>query len=153
MSKTTQEVASRELTDDALRSIGSIEDAIKLAAEVNHTAPVVISDVLGNGFEVLPNDQKHKLVDEPFVIVDWRFYQGDKGPGLVVALMVVTRDGRKLIINDGSTGIRQQVESLDKAGARPPILVKGLTRSDYDFADPQTGEVKRATTYYLSTSR
>jgi len=153
MSPAKDQVAPRELTNDVLRGITTADEAMRLIAEINQSAPIQIGEVLGNGFEVLPNERKNQLESEPFVIIDWRFYKGEKGPGMVVALMIVTKAGRKLIINDGSTGIRDQVTELDKSGVRAPVVVpNGLKSSNYDYTNPDTGEVSRATTFYLDTS-
>jgi hypothetical protein len=145
--ESTKDVAVTAPTDDMYRDIKSLQDALTLARET-YGEPQDVSEVLGNGFNVLPTADKGRLVGVPFLIMEWRFYQGDQGEA--VALMLVTEQGEKLIVNDGSTGIREQLKSLPR---KPVIVRRGLVCSDYDYTNPATGEVSRATTYYLSTSK
>jgi len=120
---------------------------------------LTVSDVTeyGTGFEVC--EDKRQLVRVPFIVLDWRFSEGDHGR--FVSMTVVTRDGRKLIINDGSTGIRQQMEKItedrlkrfegDLTKAHAGLAVpKGLRVSEYVYVDRETGKAKDATTYYLN---
>lgn len=159
MSENSAEVARREtFTNDQLREIGSFADLAKLINEtgIDRTD---ISDVLGDGFELLSTPEKNQLVDRPFAIVSWAFSVGDQGE--FVTLHCITKDDRKVIINDGSTGIHDQVKALHAAGVTPVVFVpKGLRRSDYvrkdEFNAPildDQGREQHATTYYLNTSK
>lgn len=154
----TQEIVQRSLfNDDELRSIQSWDDLKGLLAEKELTVAQA-HEILGNGFELLSKDEKAKLVDVPFMILDWRFNIGDMGTfvSLTIAAQNPDKTMRKVIINDGSTGICAQIETLANRGITPPVFVaKGLVRSDYDYeVEDKNGEtVKRpATTYYLSES-
>jgi len=139
-------------SDDQLAAIQSWADAEKLVAAAG--VPVENFDDYGTGFKVL--EDKGKLIKEPFVILEHRFSQGDKG--LFASLVIVVKStNQKLIINDGSTGIRDQLLKVDEKrtekgiDVRIPIVVpNGLRVSEYDYADDKTGEVSRAKTYYLS---
>lgn len=111
-----------------------------------------ISDVLGNGFSVL--DDKMRLIGAELVIVKYGEHKSDKNDGTFATIHVVTRDGGKWIVNDGSTGIRDQLRELkDKAGTVCPLYVpKGLRVSEYDYKDDK-GNTSKARTYYLNTSK
>lgn len=144
----TTDVAVRLFSDDDLRDLRSWDDIVNLASE-RDIPTTNIADVLGDGFSLL--DNKTLLLDVPFVIVTWTLSTGDIGEFATVRLM--TRDGRKLIINDGSTGIRDQIKSMINRGVQPPtMVVRGLRVSRYSYTDPATGKVTPAETFYLNTA-
>jgi hypothetical protein len=93
---------------------------------------------------------KETLVDKPFVITDVRHYDGEYGP--TIAIMAITEDNDLVVINDGSTGIYQQVVGLvAEHGRKAGIKVKGGLRvSKYEYEDPKTGKATPAKTYYLA---
>lgn len=142
------------VSDDALAEIQSFDDALALINETFGGAVVEADKTLGTGFAVL--DDKNKLIDVPFVAVKIDEHTSEiSAEGKFVSLHVVTQDGRKLIVNDGSTGIYAQVQALweRKPELRGlPLMVRhGLRRSDYTYTDTD-GKQKPATTYYLDTS-
>lgn len=157
MSDATAEVAKRaRLTNDELRALNP--DNVMEFFAGKGTKVTDLSAELGSGFDVLPTDKKGKLVDEQFVIIEWHFSKGDKGE--FVSLAVMTAEGKKLIVNDGSSGIRDQIHDLENRGVEAPVLVKrGLRVSEYWY-DEETGEkfknesdgdnLKKAETYYLA---
>lgn len=128
-----------------LRGIQSFDDAVALVKEkMGAEAVAEGADVLGNGFTVLPTSQKGKLVDTRFVILWVDFNQGDQGP--FVSFGVVTEDGRKFIVNDGSTGIYKQLDDWYGRSEYPGgLLVNGLRESRY--IHPIHGA---ASTFYLN---
>ncbi|HWV44407.1 MAG TPA: hypothetical protein VN039_00025 [Nitrospira sp.] len=133
------------LSEDDLGAVQSFADAMQLMQDAR--VDVVSTDDLGDGFVVLPTDGKASLVGVPFIILNMRFHTGDMGE--FVILHVVTEDGRKLIVNDGSTGIRDQCKGYARNNRTQGILCKrGLTRSDYTYEDDK-GKSIPATTYYL----
>lgn len=114
--------------DADLRSIGSYEDALKLAEEV-HGNVVDISEELGSGFAIL--EDKDKLKGVEFVLIQWRFSSGDFGT--FVSAGLVTKHGEKYILNDGSTGIYESLLEYSQntkrfGGMKVP---KGLRVSEY----------------------
>lgn len=129
--------------DADLRSVGSFEDAVKLAEEINGSV-VDISEELGSGFAVLTD--KSKLVKEPFVLIQWRFNVGDFTRPFVSAGLV-TKRGEKFIINDGGTGIMKTLLDYSQETKRfGGILVpRGLRVSDYptcpDCGRPMTQDM------------
>ncbi len=137
--------------DETLGSIQSFEDAIAVlrdsGIEVHSTREY------GDGFDVI--DDKSKLVDVPFIIMGMQFPTKAKfGDGFVV-LRIVTKDGGKYFLTDGSTGVYKQALLYASKGITTGLFCeKGLIRSDYevDLPDPKTGELKAtaATTFYLS---
>lgn len=153
MSTNSTDVAVRRLGEDELRAIRSFDDARALAHAVDGDVVDIADSPLSTGFAVLATDAKARLVGVPFIILDWRFANGDNGE--FVSLVVVTKSNEKLIVNDGSTGIRDQMKRL---GATPRAIGvrHGLRVSEYDYEDmdKSTGEItiKRAKTYYLDTS-
>lgn len=127
--------------DEQLQNVSNFEDAIALLDGQYSDA-----SELGSGFEILSS--KDQLVDKEFVIVQWNFYTGDMGE--FCAMHVMTRDGGKYIVNDGSTGIYKQLRGFtNNTGKRSGMVCRhGLTRSDYKFTD-ENGNERPATTYYI----
>jgi hypothetical protein len=123
--------------DAAMRSVGSYEEALALAEAV-HGSVIDIAEELGTGFALL--EDKGKLEDVEFVLLQWRFNAGDFGGGFVSAGLV-TVTGDKYIINDGGTGICAQLMELTQetkrfGGVKVP---KGLRKSEYPTC-PQCGK-------------
>ncbi len=154
MSTPTTQIVRRRYDDDALRAIRTADDAAKLAVEIDG-AIEDISDILGTGFAVLDKNEKSRLIGIPFLVLDWKFSKGDMGE--FASMLVVTRGGEKYIVNDGSTGIADQLRRL---GTPRAIKVShGLRVSEYDVEDRETGqvmvtptgEIMRAKTFYLAT--
>ncbi len=99
--------------------------------------------------------EKQKLIGEPFIITDLRFWDGDKGP--VVSVCLLTKDGRKLVFNDGSSGIFRQLQDIVSQTNRFSGIkvMRGLRASSYettekDFDGNPIGKPFKATTYYLA---
>ena len=153
--------------DDTLRDLTDW-DSLGQFVQTNGIAVNKLSDY-GPGFIVL--DDKRKLIDVPLMVLDYRFNRG--GNGEFVSIMVLTKtpvtvDGQtvsKIIVNDGSTGILNQVRNIEAqrvaAGdeaIQPLYCANGLRSSTYDRKDEngepiindKTGQVERATTYYLN---
>lgn len=143
--------APPKYSDDELLAVQSFEDALNLAAQYYGEENLVRADeTIGNGFRLLAN--KDTLIDTPLILLAWRFNPGDYGE--FVSMMVVTKDGRKFVVNDGGSGICQQLATYTNATGRHGgmLVANGFTRSDYEYEDPTTGEKSPAHTYYLNTS-
>jgi len=147
--------------DDELHEIKSFQDAFDLLGA--DFAPEDYSEAYGTGFIVLSD--KSRLEGVSFVIVEWRFSDGKYGEESEFAsLVVVTEPGEKFIVNDGSTGIKDQLKKVTQMrverGASPEqahrgLLVRGgLNKSEYEYesTNAKTGktEMLPATTYYLA---
>lgn len=142
------EKTSPAVSDEMLQNITSFDDAMAVINDVFGGEVVEADKELGTGFAVL--EEKDRLIKVPFVAIKIdRHEKGDHGP--FVSLHIVTSDGRKYIINDGSTGIFAQVEELwsrkPQLRTMPLLVRRGLRRSDY--IHPEHGA---STTYYLDTS-
>lgn len=101
---------------------------------------------------------KAALIGVPFLIKRWRFTDStyDK-TRFFVSAEIILRDGREFVLNDGSTGIADQLWKLTEvreATGRADIahvgrmVGKGLRKSDYTYTDEKGNETP-ATTYYL----
>lgn len=131
-----------------LRAIASFEDAQRLLM-ANGVELLDASTEIGDGFSLLEN--KDVLVDVPFIALTWVFSDGDypvvdeKGVpeldasgepvmGKFCTMRVVTGDGKKLIVNDGGTGIAKQLLGFEnRTGRSTGLLVqRGLRRSSYN---------------------
>lgn len=157
---TTKDVEKVKFTDAELGALTDFESVGELLK--SRGVPFESFEQYGTGFRVL--DDKSKLIGVPFIILESRFSKGDKGE--FCSLVIVTKGTKltvggvetaKLIINDGSTGIRLQmhevIETRKEKGIDPdlPLWVGGGLRvSRYDYTDEKTGEVSKAETYYLS---
>lgn len=104
---TSTEIATnRRMTEADLADITSFEAAIERAKEL-YGSIVTASDELGSGFAVLNKDDKMRLVGVPFFLLSWSFNLGDNGE--FVSAVVVTGKHDRYIVNDGSTGIYDQL--------------------------------------------
>lgn len=170
---TSTEVANpnRIFDDSQLAAIDSFEAAVALAnAYAESVGGVVVESAsdYGTGFKVV--EDKASLVGVDLLILQWNFHEGDYGTDPFVAAEAVTKNGDKVVIVDGGTGIRAQLQQVTatrvaKNAPNAQALLKvegGLTRSDYwrntDTGDKanrvpdgaKKGEWEPATTYYLS---
>lgn len=147
---TDAEVATLDgLTEDGLRAIvdfGSVET-------VAGGTGTNIADVLGTGFSVL--DEKKRLCGMELYVVKYGIHKSEKNGGEFTSIHVVTRDGGKWIVNDGGTGIHEQLKGLkEELGTICPLYVaRGLRISEYKYTDPTDGKEKEAATFYLNTSK
>lgn len=137
--------------EDALRSLSSFDDVLALMAETGVEVDRA-DEVLGDGFTVI-ND-KSILVGAPSMFMEWHFNEGNMGK-FVSARVVSRLPGNamgKFIINDGSTGLMEQLQRYSmKTGKFGGLMVpRGLRRSDYDVTIE--GETRSATTFYLDLS-
>lgn len=142
------------LFDDAMLAEVTDLNSALAALEAGGIATESISDY-GNGFVLLPN--KDQLVGKPFLIIQWRFNDGDYAQKFVSAA-VVTENGDKFILNDGGSGICAQLVRVTKTRlakgqkqtAQSALICRnGLTRSDYTYVNDK-GEKTPAVTYYLA---
>lgn len=113
--------------------------------------PVTKADDYGDGFKLMPDKDKGRLVGVPFICVNARIAQGDHGQFSI--LHVITYAGDKWIVTDGSSGINKQVQTHGLGVFIGLVCENGLTVSEYEYedVDPKTGEVKMkpAKTYYI----
>lgn len=144
---------TRFLNADDYAGITSFDDALQLVQDKLGGEAVLASD-LGDGFSVV--DNKSSLIGVMFIVLEVGFHKGDIKKddgefGEFASLRIVTKDGRKLVINDGGTGIPEQIKALWKHKpetiGKPIMVPKGLRVSQYDH--PQYG---KSETFYLDTS-
>lgn len=144
--------AQTRLSDDDLERMSSYADVAAYATEAG-LAAVDVSDY-GTGVELLDKNGKNRLVGVEFLILDWQWRTGDFAEEGYVSLTLMTKDGSKYVLNDGSTGIREDVRRLErKIGGKAIVKVgKGLSRGDYTYVAPDGTETP-ATTYRLNFSK
>lgn len=138
--------------NDTLRGISSWDHALTLVAEENQ-GEVYSSADLGNGFEIL--DEKDRLIGVPLIFIQWQSYKGDFGDFVSAYVMArFSKDGNsagKFVLNDGGTGIAQQLMDFTERTERNSGLVAnhGLRKSTYDNPyEPGT----KAHTFYIDTT-
>lgn len=137
---------------EELAEIKTFDQALTLLADkIGEDNIHVVSDVLGDGFRLI--DDKDTLIGIPMLLVTWEFRQGDFGEYVSVKA-ITAGDNRKVVFNDGSTGIRDQLRRYSEKTNKTSGLMcpHGLRVSRYDFTDESTGQTKSATTYYIDTS-
>ncbi len=139
-------------TEPILDDMESFEDAMNAIAAAGLAVHVI------NTTELI--EDKDTLIGKEFLIIAYRM-NADGDFGEFVSVMALTRDNRRIVFNDGSTGIKLQLAELAQKGITSRILCKdGLRRSDFRFdeksgdivkrTDPRYGDSKPAKTYYLS---
>lgn len=146
----------RTIDKDALRTAASFKDVMALFSDAG-AAGDSITDY-GDGF--VPVENKRDLERVPFVILTWSYGVSDTyrdpetgEPGEYAVARIVTEDGRKLIMVDGSTGIRAQLRDVEQRRVKRGMPVdallrvpRGLRSSTYDLPDGSGV----GTTFYLS---
>jgi hypothetical protein len=161
-------IKTNMFSETELRQLSSFDDALELA-RVAHGTLIDAAKEIGDGFALLKDEDKRRLVGVPMILLEWSFYDGDYGAKFV-AIRLVTRnpDGgaSKYIINDGSTGICEMLAGYQNRTGRTGGLVcrNGLRSSEYTYCvecqrvvnpSEDTGhskDHKAATTYYIETS-
>lgn len=148
------------ISDAMLGEIQSFDDALAVINDVFAGQIVEADKVLGTGFGVA--DEKAAYIGVPFVILKGDRNPSEKGEkGRFWSLHCVTKDGRKVILNDGGTGVAEQMDTLaerhpelflitdtERVSLSRPMLVKrGLRASSY--VHPTAGP---SITYYLDTA-
>lgn len=124
------ELAAKVRDEDVLRDIATFDQAYALAAE-SYGGVVDASELLGTGFEVLNSEDKSRLLNVPLIVLDSRIHEGEQGE--FCSLVVVTEQGARYIVNDGSKGIYAQVirlrQKTEKDGGW--LIRHGLRQSEY----------------------
>ena len=142
--------APRAFSTEELRSISSFDDALNLAQAKLGKGNVIpqASEELGDGFTLLESEEKNLLIKRDMIILDWVFADGDYGDEFVT-MRLVTRDGGRYIVNDGSTGICAQLRDYSNRTGRYSMLrvERGFRKSEY-----ANEHSEHAVTFYLDTS-
>jgi hypothetical protein len=125
------------ITDDALRAVKSFEDAINLAA-AQHGDIEDYAEKYGTGFDVL--EDKSILVKQDLLFMEWRFRDGDFVGGFV-SVVGITAKGEKFVINDGGSGLFEDLKHITADTGRNGGLriKKGLRESVYEIC-PSCGK-------------
>lgn len=149
---------------EQLSSLETWDEAIGLIQQEYGTLED-ISDVLGDGFKLIQD--KSKLVGLPLLLMEWTVNKGDFG--LFVSVRAIARNPAdktpwKVIFNDGSTGIAEQLARYTQTRHRSGGLIaqNGLRDSEYKFCNDcrraavedciRSHDVGTAHTYYLDTA-
>lgn len=146
-------VSDADLSEIGRNGRDAFADALALINSKFDGKVVDVSEEIGTGFGVV--DDKAPYVGVPMVILKTEKHpNGDHGP--FWTLHAVTKDGRKIILNDGSTGIAAQLDAYyERYPDRrhlPLVVHKGLRSSTYPYTDDH-GITKMATTFYLDTAK
>jgi hypothetical protein len=116
----------------------SYEELLATLTEENELVDVSMA---GDGYVKPESNEraKHGLVGLAFIIVDWRFSPGMGPRGEKVTLRIKTQHNDHLIINDGGTGIYEQMAAVRDAGYTGAIVCRnGLRSSTYSVVDRET---------------
>lgn len=128
----------RELSDEALRNIQSIDDALELMRDVYGAENVFTADqVIGNGFRVLTGREKDRLIGVGLAFVKWNINPSRFGANeWFVSAMVVTESREKFILNDSGGVSKQLMEITEKTGHSGGMIARhGLSRSDFHYCE------------------
>lgn len=105
---------------------------MRLASQL-HGDVVNAAEVLGNGFTNA--DDKGRYVGVPLLVISWEFQDSDvKANAQYAVLFCMTKQGEKIVITDGSTGIYQQLrEYTARTGINGGLIMpNGLSESNYE---------------------
>lgn len=146
----------KRFDDSLLRSLDTVEQVEAFLAA--NDIEVESLDDYGSGFAVL--DNKDSLIGKKFVCIGWQFRMSKQFGNAFVVAFIMTEDGDRHILVDGSTGINKQLREITddrisrgRPNAQQGLAVpRGLKRSDYTTeitVNGKTSEIE-ATTYYLA---
>ena len=141
------EVAVASVVPDAA-GIDSMEAAIKALASAGIESERISE--YGDGFVLIGKGDKVTLVKVPFVIWDATFRTDADTGREYLSMRIITADGRKLVVNDGSQGLYKQAIEIDaKRGTLAGlVVVDGLTGGEYTTVID--GETVKASTFYFA---
>jgi hypothetical protein len=126
-SESSTEVELKLPAGNELRDMSFDEIAALFEGQTVDALDVIETDAIG---EILNGDDKSRLLGQPFFILDFRFNIGDQGD--FVSMRVVTKNGDKYVVNDGSTGLYAQLKTVAEKGVTRGIACRhGLRKSDY----------------------
>lgn len=142
------------ISQDTARQINSLDDWEKFVGR-----DLVDFDEVMPSFQILNKENKETLCGIELLLLDWRFNLSKKiikngHQAEFVSVLCLNMDsGEKVIINDGSTGIYQQLKAVTNLkGIQGGLLVRGgLRKSEYPYETPD-GSIVEATTYYLASN-
>lgn len=140
-----------EFNETALRSVETFEDAFELAAIAFNGVADATTEI-GDGFELL--DDKDDLIGVPFIILTFSLHEGEHkrdGENLkFVSMRIMTKGNRKFVVNDGGTGLAEQLVNYARRTGKAGGLgvPHGLRVSTYNH--PVHGPGK---THYLDLRR
>lgn len=140
----------RELTvmnrvsDKDMRAVATAENpfeaALALAADI-YGGVIDASTELGNGFTLV---EKIDLTGERMVLLHWQFNEGDHGEFASIA--AVTGSQKRIIFNDGSSGVYAQLREFTQEHKRSGGMLapRGLRANTYDTCPEKKGGCGRA---------
>ena len=130
--------AASDFTNDQLAAIESFEDAVLLARnEYGDILAAHEQNTLGTGFRVATDDDKMRLCGVSLLFLEWSFRESDYGTSPYVSVRAIQQGDNgqavKWVLNDGSTGIAQQLKDFTtKTGRTGGLGVRrGLRVSEY----------------------
>lgn len=169
--KDSTDVATTEAVDD-LTMVNTLAKGIDFVPETWEEVAAAFEGELiefeGSPWKVI---DKAELVGVPFVIADVRAYYGKFDNDVVAVMALVQGDDnekvRRVVFNDGSTGIKEQVLHMVRTTGRKAgiLCAGGLRASDYTYTptdldgnslvgkkapDGTTYKETPATTYYVA---
>lgn len=124
-------LAIADVTDEMLRNVASVDDAMALAFELYGQQAVSAADHLGNGFVKV--EEKDALLNKPLFILASKFHGGDWGEFVTCFAITMDEAQQRVMFSDGSTGVYQNCKELiERTGVPGGWIVKnGLRKSEY----------------------
>jgi hypothetical protein len=159
--------AYTELPREVISALNTFEDVQNFFESQGFT--ISSGEEISDGFERLEN--KDVLIGQTLVLIDWNRFWSEQYQQHAFTMRILTAQGAKYRIADGSTGIAKQLMEITEARANDPtkfpnggLLVKdGLRKSEYwvskqdnralsaQEAEATPADQKRkAVTYYLN---
>ena len=145
-------VDGRTLSDSDLREMVDFDAVLDTLRDSGETV-LMAEDYVGSGAELIKD--KGRLVGIPFIILQWAFHESsDFEDNIFVSCEILTKHRERFVINDGTKGgIRDQLLNVSNTTGAFNYFVcpHGLTVSEYEVEDSETGKTKKAKSYYLSS--
>lgn len=155
---------NKQLAEDVDPATGEIiqfkkaSQALQYAETWEQAAEIMGSEVekaseFGDGFTLLDERGKDNLVGVPFVVIAFNLNESKQyGGNTFASVRLITKDNKRLVFNDGGTGIVPFLQDfLKKTGRNYGLIAqRGLRVSEYEVE--VNGKTIEAKTYYFDTS-
>jgi hypothetical protein len=152
-----EEMPGSVFDSEALKSLSSFDDAMKIVAQAYGRPIEDATEELGDGFTLLDGNNKEILCGLPLIVMEWQFHAGGFG-NKYVSVRVAARHQNgsmgKYIFNDSSApGCAEQLAKYTKdTGKYGGIMIpNGLRKSTYEYDD--NGVKKTGTSWWIDLSK
>lgn len=143
----TGEIVTYKKASQDLQYAQTWEDAAALMGEdISH------AEEFGDGFTLLSKDERNQLIGVPFVVIAFQINDSKEYGSEFASVRLITKDNKRLVFNDGGTGIVPFLKDFRNRTGRNYGLVAGNGLRVSEYETEVNGKTISAKTYYFDTS-